>query len=113
LIACYGFALDAKATSDPNLYITMLTAGVALVVRGLDNVHQWLAKERKDPAASRLVDYFSRFVTAKVSIEVSGGGRNRFIGCASPKRRARSGTKIGRAKRTEDPKREADEAQKD
>lgn len=112
LIACYRFASDAKATSDPNFYIAMLTAGVYLVVRGLDNVHQGLVKEPKDPAASRLVDYFSRFVPAKFSVEVSGV-RAPFLGSASPKRSVRSGTNTWRAKRTEDPKCEADEAQKD
>lgn len=41
-----------KLGSDPALYLTVLTAGVYLVVRGLDNVHQGLAK---DPIALKLL----------------------------------------------------------
>lgn len=41
-----------KLGSDPALYLTVLTAGVYLVVRGLDNVHQGLAR---DPIAIRLL----------------------------------------------------------
>jgi len=44
----------------PNLdhnsfYLTMLTAGVYLVVRGFDNIDQGLHKDPKDPVATRLL----------------------------------------------------------
>ena len=42
-----------KLGTDPALYLTVLTAGVYLVVRGLDHVHQGLAK---DPIARKLVE---------------------------------------------------------
>ena len=37
----------------------MLTAGVYLVVRGLDNVHQGLTKDPKDPIGTKLFSYLS------------------------------------------------------
>lgn len=46
-IAGYKFSETeaTKALTDPNFYLVMLTAGVYLVVRGLDNVHQGMDRD--------------------------------------------------------------------
>lgn len=54
--ALIGLVVAAnQAGAGPGLYLTVLTAGVYLVVRGLDNIHQgWKAKS--DPLAEAVVD---------------------------------------------------------
>jgi hypothetical protein len=49
---------SVETLRDPNFYLVVLTAGVYLVVRGLDNMHQGLTKEPIDPIASRLVNWY-------------------------------------------------------
>jgi len=46
---------SSTAAKDPAFYLAMLTAGVYLVVRGLDNIHQGLTKEPRDTVALRLL----------------------------------------------------------
>ena len=43
---------------DTSFYLTVLTAGVYLVVRGCDNVYTGLTKDPRDPLAIALLDYF-------------------------------------------------------
>jgi hypothetical protein len=43
---------------DPNFYLAMLTAGVYLVVRGLDNMHQGLTKDPIDPIAAGFIRWY-------------------------------------------------------
>ena len=58
--ACVGLAVAANhawpgAGIGAEFYLTVLTAGVYLVVRGLDNIHQgWKAKS--DPLAETIID---------------------------------------------------------
>ena len=42
--------------SDPSLYLAILTAGVYLVVRGLDNIYQGIVSQPRD----RVVDVLMR-----------------------------------------------------
>lgn len=53
-IAGYKFSETeaTKALTDPNFYLVMLTAGVYLVVRGLDNLHQGMDR---DPIAQAFI----------------------------------------------------------
>ena len=48
------------AISDSGFYLAVLTAGVYLVVRGLDNVHQGLTKPPLDPIAERVLSWLRR-----------------------------------------------------
>ncbi len=50
-IAGYKFIAEGanEALTNPNFYLALLTAGIYLVVRGLDNIHQGLYKEPFDP----------------------------------------------------------------
>lgn len=48
---------SSTAAQDPAFYLALLTAGVYLVVRGLDNVHQGLTKDPKDPAAASMSNW--------------------------------------------------------
>ena len=57
-----------KALTDPNFYLVMLTAGVYLVVRGLDNVHQGIDR---DPIAQAFIRR-----TQEVSNRLSRWGAN-------------------------------------
>ncbi|WP_386071336.1 hypothetical protein ACFJIW_12075 [Tahibacter sp. UC22_41] len=59
LIAGYRFVSDG-GMSDPALFLVILTAGVYLVVRGIDNIHQGLTKEPLDPLATK---YCARFLS--------------------------------------------------
>lgn len=43
---------------DAAFYLAVLTAGVYLVVRGLDNVHQGITRTPTDPIVKALFDYF-------------------------------------------------------
>lgn len=43
-----------SAMANPNFYLVVLTAGVYLVVRGLDNMHQGIVREPVDPYAQKL-----------------------------------------------------------
>jgi len=55
-----AFCIDGRAASEPDFCIAMLTAGVSLVLRRLDNIHKGLTKEPFDRAARRLADRFLR-----------------------------------------------------
>ena len=46
--------VDAMGKADAGFYLALLTAGVYLVVRGLDNIYLGLTKEPIDPLASWL-----------------------------------------------------------
>jgi hypothetical protein len=46
---------------DGTFYFAVLTAGVYLVVRGFDNIHQGLTKEPFDPLATWVVRRFREF----------------------------------------------------
>jgi vacuolar-type H+-ATPase subunit I/STV1 len=48
--------LDAlpAPTANPGYYLAVLTAGVYLIVRGFDNIHQGYTKDPKDPVAIAL-----------------------------------------------------------
>ncbi|MDB5987233.1 MAG: hypothetical protein JWR16_2286 [Nevskia sp.] len=50
----------APAFESPAYLLALLTAGVYLVVRGLDNIHQGIVKEPYDPIARGLIDYFKK-----------------------------------------------------
>lgn len=50
-------AINAIEFTSSDFYLAMLTAGVYLVVRGLDNIHQGLTKEPNDPVALRVIDF--------------------------------------------------------
>ncbi len=43
-------------------FLALLTASIYLVVRGLDNMHQGLYKEPKDPMAAKLIERFRRLL---------------------------------------------------
>lgn len=58
----------ATATSDTNLLIALLTAGVYLVVRGLDNIQQGLSSVPGDPIFKPLVTWYRTL--GEVVIEV-------------------------------------------
>lgn len=45
---------EFNALANPNFYLVVLTAGVYLVVRGLDNMHQGIVREPVDPYAHKL-----------------------------------------------------------
>jgi hypothetical protein len=61
-----GMVIAAQRASDVgvialdnrNFYLAVLTAGVYLVVRGLDNIHQGLTKPPIDPLAAKLISRF-------------------------------------------------------
>jgi hypothetical protein len=56
-----GFDASAGEGGNAPLFLAVLTAGVYLVVRGLDNLHQaWVAKD--DPAINWLLDLKTRIV---------------------------------------------------
>jgi hypothetical protein len=50
-----------------DLYVVVLTAGVYLVVRGLDNVHQGVVKDPRDPLATKIVNWLTSPNEAKPS----------------------------------------------
>jgi hypothetical protein len=64
--ALVGMAVAAQRASDigvialdnRNFYLAILTAGIYLVVRGLDNIHQGLTKPHLDPLAAKLIARF-------------------------------------------------------
>jgi hypothetical protein len=51
------------AVTETGFYLAVLTAGVYLVVRGLDNVHQGFTSSPPDPFAATALKYFSRSQT--------------------------------------------------
>lgn len=58
-VAGYRVAIENSNTSvTTGFYLAILTAGVYLVVRGLDNIHQGLTKEPLDPIA---ISFLNRF----------------------------------------------------
>lgn len=59
VVAVHRVATTAisAATFDAGFYLAILTAGIYLVVRGLDNVHQGLTKEPIDPIARRAKEW--------------------------------------------------------
>lgn len=58
-VAGYHVAIENSNTSvTTGFYLAILTAGVYLVVRGLDNIHQGLTKEPLDPIA---ISFLTRF----------------------------------------------------
>lgn len=58
-VAGYRVAIENSNTSvTTGLYLAILTAGVYLVVRGLENIHQGLTKEPLDPIA---ISFLNRF----------------------------------------------------
>ncbi|HEY8880853.1 MAG TPA: hypothetical protein VIN03_25000 [Roseateles sp.] len=54
VVAVHRVTTDTSATvlSNASVYLAVLTAGIYLVVRGFDNIHQGLTKDPKDPIAS-------------------------------------------------------------
>jgi hypothetical protein len=67
-IAAFRFSVmeSVSALADPNVLIFLLTAGVYLVVRGLDNIHQGLTKDPHDRFAVALVDWYKELGTDEV-----------------------------------------------
>lgn len=57
IAAAHRVATDFRVT-EPIFYLAVLTAGIYLVVRGLDNVHQGLTKEPTDPLATKIFQVF-------------------------------------------------------
>jgi hypothetical protein len=53
------------ASLSSGLYLAILTAGVYLVVRGLDNIHIGLTKEPYDPVARRFLAFIEPSPTTK------------------------------------------------
>ena len=49
-----------RASSDPGFYLAVLTAGVYLVVRGFDNIHQGAKEPASDPVAARVRRWIKR-----------------------------------------------------
>ena len=59
-IASFKFLeTGTNAFLQPNFYLVILTAGVYLVVRGLDNMHQGIVREPIDPYATQLVKWWN------------------------------------------------------
>lgn len=50
--------MKGSATIDTEIYLAILTAGVYLVVRGMDNVHQGIVNETPDPLATKALLWF-------------------------------------------------------
>jgi hypothetical protein len=48
------------AVTETGFYLAVLTAGVYLVVRGLDNVYQGFTNSPPDPFAATLLKYFKK-----------------------------------------------------
>lgn len=66
LIAGYKYLGTGAAytiPSDPNFYLVVLTAGIYLVVRGLDNIHQGLYGTPGDPIAHKFRNWYLTFGT--------------------------------------------------
>jgi hypothetical protein len=60
----------ATVARDPSFYLALLTAGVYLVVRGLDNVHQGIVKDPRDPAMAWFIASLrSRWAEAQIQAE--------------------------------------------
>jgi len=60
-VAAHRVATESgSAAQDPAFYLALLTAGVYLVVRGLDNVHQGLTKDPRDMAALKVLESLRR-----------------------------------------------------
>lgn len=57
VVASQRFYHDVVATNTPTPFVVLaiLTAGVYLVVRGADNIHQGLVKEPLDPFGQRII----------------------------------------------------------
>jgi uncharacterized membrane protein len=53
----YSDAMIAKSFSTGPLLLTILTAGIYLVVRGADNMHQGLTKEPLDPLGKKVREW--------------------------------------------------------
>jgi hypothetical protein len=49
-------------TANPGYYLAVLTAGVYLIVRGFDNVHQGLRKDPRDPVASAIERWMGNWI---------------------------------------------------
>ena len=61
LVATHRIATESDAAvKEPAFYLAILTAGVYLVVRGLDNMHQGLVKEPLDPIFTWLLKRLNR-----------------------------------------------------
>lgn len=58
---------DMTSFRDSNFYLALLTAGIYLVVRGMDNIHQGLTKSPLDPAASAVVNWYKRRTVGEVA----------------------------------------------
>ena len=71
-VAAHRVSIESSAAAqDPAFYLALLTAGVYLVVRGLDNVHQGFTKDPKDPVAILLVDWAKKNATTTGSDDSS------------------------------------------
>lgn len=57
--------ITGTPAKDPTFYLAVLTAGVYLVVRGLDNIHQGISKEPRDPIVTNLIDELRAVETAE------------------------------------------------
>lgn len=55
LIAAQRFSDPSAQLTDASFFMVFLTAGVYLVVRGLDNMHQGLTKPPIDPLAKKFL----------------------------------------------------------
>lgn len=62
-VASQRFYHDAVTTNTPApfLVLAILTAGVYLVVRGADNIHQGLTKEPLDPFGQKMIKWLDSF----------------------------------------------------
>jgi hypothetical protein len=67
-----GSSMMAILASD-DLYLVVLTAGVYLVVRGLDNVHQGIVRDPRDPVATKVVEWLNSPGQAKAIAKPAPG----------------------------------------
>lgn len=80
IVASQRFYSDALLPTShaptPFIVLAILTAGVYLVVRGADNIHQGLTKEPKDPIAEKillLLSNFGKTTSMEISITMPTG----------------------------------------
>lgn len=77
-IAGDRIAAQTSASYSSQFYLAVLTAGVYLIVRGLDNIHQGLTKKPYDPVATRTVTWVKNFS------RTASGGQGVLPGVAQP-----------------------------
>lgn len=65
IVGSQRYYLDAQSGTAhapaPFVVLAILTAGVYLVVRGADNIHQGLTKDPRDPVGQRVISWLNEF----------------------------------------------------